>query len=533
MRTTRQSNTWHSGTPIVACVTVAVLALVAAPSLRAQQDEVEPGRLVQGDPDPPGAGAVGDGFGSAVSVSGNTAVVGAPGKDDAGTDSGAVYVFERSQADRDQWTQVAKLVPDDARAGLRFGSDVAIDGDTIVVGASGSTELGELVGAAYVFQRDPVGPDLWTQVAILRGDEIPRGLFGASVAIDDDTVIVGEPGFGSSQTPGAAYVFTRNHGSAGAWDEIQRLAGSDAGSQARFGSDVSISGDTILIAAPSIGAPRPGAAYVFTRSGLGAVVWEESTKLTPSGYATAFGHALSVDSGTAIIAATYGLTSYAYIFERDPADPSAWNQTAILSGGYYSDFGDPALVPITDVSIHGDVAVAGLAYAIGSAKVFHRNQGGAGAWGELFRLKGSIPTYFARSVAISGTVAIVGDVGALGPGIGGAYACPLETVNYTSGACRVESHVLNDSFTMSDLTTECCDSNRFTITAAFTNIGEFPVRRPYFEVTSPLTNRPWTYTYATGVEEIAPGEPMTVPFRVPVRGEPFRFYVDLRGQPVQ
>jgi hypothetical protein len=112
---------------------------------------------------------------------------------------------------------------------------------------------------------------------------------------------------------------------------------------------------------------------------------------------------------------------------------------------------------------------------------------GAGAWGELFRLKGSVYSNATTGVALSGTVAILG---ALGPGIGGAYACPFETVSYASGACRFESHVLNDSFTMSDLTTECCDGNIFTITAAFTNTGVFSVHRPYFEVTSPLTGRP-------------------------------------------
>ena len=111
--------------------------------------------------------------------------------------------------------------------------------------------------------------------------------------------------------------------------------------------------------------------------------------------------------------------------------------------------------------------------------MFHRNQGGAGAWGELFRLEGSIPTNVASKRCHQRNGRHVGDVGALGAGIGGAYACPLETVNYTSGACRVESHVLNDSFTMSDLTTACCDGNRFTVTATFTNTGVFSVRRPY------------------------------------------------------
>ena len=58
-------------------------------------------------------------------------------------DSVFVYVFDVSQGEnKDQWTQVAKLVPNDARAGLGFGSDVAIDGDTIVVAGCGIMSWG-------------------------------------------------------------------------------------------------------------------------------------------------------------------------------------------------------------------------------------------------------------------------------------------------------------------------------------------------------------------------------------------------------
>ena len=153
MRTTRQSNAGPEHT-IVACVTVAVLALVAAPSLRAQGDEVEPGRLVQGDPDPPVAPAVGDGYGSRVSVSGDTAVVGALGKDDAGTDSGAVYVFERPRQ-----TRISGHRSPSSRRRMHVPAWVSGQTSRSTVTrcrcGRGSTELGELVGAAYVFQRDP------------------------------------------------------------------------------------------------------------------------------------------------------------------------------------------------------------------------------------------------------------------------------------------------------------------------------------------------------------------------------------------
>jgi len=126
--------------------------------------------------------AEGDLFGSSVAVSGDFAVVGATDDDDAGSNSGSAYVFDRDHGGANEWGQVAKLSASDAAAGDRFGRSVAISGNTAVVGSGG-------VGSAYVFERDQF--DQWTEIKKLTGSGTPGGSFGGSVAISGDYVVVG------------------------------------------------------------------------------------------------------------------------------------------------------------------------------------------------------------------------------------------------------------------------------------------------------------------------------------------------------
>jgi hypothetical protein len=88
-------------------------------------------------------GAVSDGFGISVAISGTTAVVGAPGKNSY---TGAAYVFVGSGT---TWTQQAKLTAADGAANDQFGYSVAISGTTVVVGADGKNSG---TGAAYVYK---------------------------------------------------------------------------------------------------------------------------------------------------------------------------------------------------------------------------------------------------------------------------------------------------------------------------------------------------------------------------------------------
>ena len=127
-----------------------------------------------------------DYFGYSVAVSGTTAVVGAMNCDDYGSNSGAVYVFEK---DGDSWNQTAKLYALDASAWLYFGESVAIDGDRIIVGATGDDTRGYRTGAAYIFER---GSSTWTQVEkLMAGTPEEEDYFGISVDIEDGRAVVG------------------------------------------------------------------------------------------------------------------------------------------------------------------------------------------------------------------------------------------------------------------------------------------------------------------------------------------------------
>ncbi|GIW41370.1 MAG: hypothetical protein KatS3mg076_1947 [Candidatus Binatia bacterium] len=143
-------------------------------------------------------GAAGDFFGYSVALDGDTMVVGARFDDiGANTHQGSAYVFVKPGTGWVDMTETAKLTASDGAAGDEFGRSVAISGDTAVVGAPGK-------GSAYVFVEPATG---WagnlTETAKLTASD---GVGGFSVAIDSDTVVVGAPGYESG---GSAYVFVR------------------------------------------------------------------------------------------------------------------------------------------------------------------------------------------------------------------------------------------------------------------------------------------------------------------------------------
>jgi hypothetical protein len=198
-------------------------------------------------------------FGSSLTVSDDTLIVGAPGGNNG---AGSAYVFVRNGA---LWTEQQKLVAPNGVAGDYFGDSVAINGDTAIIGAieiAGAGANGIRNGSAYVFVRNGAS---WTQQQKLTARDGTRGdEFGGSVAIEGNTAIIGAPGdFGTNVEPGSAYVFIRNTSST--WIEQQKLT-PVAGNSSRngyFGKAVAISGSNIIIGAFEDG-ERQGAAYIFT-----------------------------------------------------------------------------------------------------------------------------------------------------------------------------------------------------------------------------------------------------------------------------
>jgi hypothetical protein len=144
-------------------------------------------------------GEEGDAFGVSVAVSGQTVIVGAERDDDNGLDSGSAYVFVQAES---AWVQEAKLLANDGQRGDQFGASVAISGNIAVVGAPGADTAWMDSGAAYLFRYN--GGNWIEEAKLVAGDGKAGDQFGASVSISADYVVVGAPGADGS---GALYVY--------------------------------------------------------------------------------------------------------------------------------------------------------------------------------------------------------------------------------------------------------------------------------------------------------------------------------------
>ncbi len=358
-------------------------------------------------------------FGISVSISGNFAISGAQQDDSAAPNAGAVYVFERSGT---LWLQRTKLVADDAKAGDLFGSTVALSGDTAVIGAVGVDDAGPEAGSVYVFLRVA---DEWFQQAKLIGADVGMfDRFGTTVAIHENTAVVGAAGKDEvGEDSGAAYIFIRNGTN---WAQQAKLTHPDAVPGDLFGFSVAVNGDNVLVGTPlsNTTGPDSGAAYLFTRNGDS---WNHfSLKLIPNdtGVGDAFGYAVALSEDAAIIGAPKEDRSgedmgaaYIYVETKD-----TWVQQAKLiatDGEAGDEFG-------SDVAIHQNTALVGawkddhplgagvdltLEIDKGSAYTFLREDL---SWVQKRRIvagQANRADLFGASVAIQGAFAIVGAAG--------------------------------------------------------------------------------------------------------------------------
>ena len=257
---------------------------------------------------PPVSG-IDDGFGADVAIDGDTIIVAAPGNDALAADSGRVYVYRENGG---SWTLEAELVPNDPAVDKSFGSSIDIAGDTIVIGANGDDAACVGVtacnsGSAYVFDRTGTS---WSQTTkLLPVTSFMSDLFGTSVAINDGTIMIGVPGRSTTGLfSGICYVF--DEVLPDTWFETSTIEPIDLNVLSLFGSAISLDGDQALIGAvgdddgcfflPSCNA---GAAYVFTRSST--TVWAQEDKLVAGDPETQdfFGTTLHIDGDRAFVGA--------------------------------------------------------------------------------------------------------------------------------------------------------------------------------------------------------------------------------------
>ncbi|MEM8487462.1 MAG: hypothetical protein AAF564_18060 [Bacteroidota bacterium] len=274
-------------------------------------------------------GAPADGFGIAVAVDGDYAVVGALGDDERAENAGAVFVYLR---ENDSWQFLQKLTADDARANDAFGFSVALTDPYLIVGARGADDKGNSAGAAYIFQRAGA---TWVQLPKLTANDGTSGdFFGTAVDIDARFAVVGaELAEGEVLGSGAVYVF-ENRGLL--WLQRDRLQAADGAFLDQFGAAVSLGETHILVGARAndAGAVDAGAAYLFEER---ADAFVEAAKLQGAD-ATAnsfFGHSVAMRRGESVFALigapgndTAGAEAgAAYVFE--PVD-GVWQQAGQL-----------------------------------------------------------------------------------------------------------------------------------------------------------------------------------------------------------
>ena len=244
-----------------------------------------------------------DRFGADIALEGDTLLVTAPGDDPGGVaNAGAVHVYKRNASGN--WSRSSKLTASNAATDDALGISVAIDGNWAAVCAAGTDHGRRDTGSVYVFQRTN---GTWTQ----HQEFAPSGLrhndgFGLDIAIDDRTILVGAPFKDSlkSSDSGVAYVYRRG----GSWQLQQQLVGSDTARMDRFGIGVALEGDEAIIGAQMDyhhGYVRAGSAYVFTRT---TATWTEQQKLiAPDAQKYAmFGRAIDMQGDTAVIGAPHG-----------------------------------------------------------------------------------------------------------------------------------------------------------------------------------------------------------------------------------
>jgi len=350
------------------------------------------------------------GYSVALSANGSTALIGAPGYKSF---AGATWVYIRTGS---VWTEQQKLEGTEGSPLAHQGWSVALsaDGNTALVGGYAEEKGGVYTGAAWVFTRSG---STWSQQRILIGAGTVNDEEGYSVALsaEGNTALIGGPDYEEGK-PGAAWVFTR---SGTTWSEQAKLVGAHPSGLVQKGWSVALSGDgsTALIGGPSAefksGEPALGGAWIFTRSGT---AWKELEQL-PSGS----GAGIDTGQGQSVALSGNGTTALVGGIGYQSSLGGAW--AYILKGGHWEQQGPPLLGIDRDTQAEEGESVAlsedGNTALVGG---YHDDNSRGAAWAfvrsgsswteqqELVGAGGSATPNQGNGVALSadGTTALIG-----------------------------------------------------------------------------------------------------------------------------
>ena len=351
------------------------------------------------------------------------------------------------------WSQRQKITSTPRGVGAQFGNAVAVSGNTMVVGAQFDGTTASQAGAAYVYV---LSGATWTQQAVLlANDGAVADKFGYSVAISENTIVVGAFNDDSPlSNAGSAYVFVR---SGTIWTFQQKLTGSDSTADDQFGSSAAVSGDSIIVGANHADLPgnsEAGSAYFYRRNGT---VWTFQQKLIPVQGANGvilgdhFGDSAAISGNRIAIGASgddnpFTSAGAVYVFVESGGTYTLQQKLTIPSGANGDNFG-------FSVAIEGNTLVGGaLQYtpiisqpAYGAAYVYEFNGSSWVSQGRLTASDGAQFDRFGYSVAVSNNVVAVGareDDTAVGGDTGSAYIFTRSGTTWT----QVQKLTPNDPF---------------------------------------------------------------------------------------
>ncbi len=274
--------------------------------------------------------AADDYLGSKVAISGDYAIIGAPGKTvGANQYQGSAYIFKRAG---NNWQQMQELGQGDGAAADLFGNSVSINGSTAVVGAYNKTVgTNASQGAVYVYSLINNSWQFQKKLTAIGGQANDQ--FGKSVSNDGDTILAGAPNrtVNSISNVGGAYVFTKNNAT---WNESD-LTPSDGTTGDQFGTSVSIYAGLI-----AIGSPGKSSFYPYFYSGGS---WAPIPPQSPAGISINDRFGASIAVGENFVAAgapnqtINGNANQGAVYIFIPTNPVVWQYSAFTANDGNAD----------------------------------------------------------------------------------------------------------------------------------------------------------------------------------------------------
>jgi hypothetical protein len=349
----------------------------------------------------PAEAHAGSQFGSAASLDGSQALFGADGENGS---RGAAYFYAKGDSG---WTELQRVTPDDTAAS-EFGYRVLVRGDFALVTADQSSPNGNTAqGSAYVFASSG---GVWSQTQILLADDgVTFDNFGSAIALDGDTLVIGAHGatVGSNMAQGAAYIFTNDGGT---WTQSGKVTADDGAGFDNFGMSAAMVGDTLFVGASNaqVGSNfGQGAVYAYHYDGS---QWTQTQKLTADDGANgdSFGISMAFDGTTLLVGAFFsGGTGAVYAFTNDG---SGWTQQQRIVAddlSFGDDFGNAITMNAGRALIGADVQTVDGDTSRGAAYLFDLV---GGTWVQDHKFvssDGTTDDFFGLAVGLDGDTALV------------------------------------------------------------------------------------------------------------------------------